>query len=193
MVENEIISEFINLLDSNPKEEQVHQFIVRYPFIIAGLGSGVKLLFSKPKLGSDFVADFALAGWGNYISWTFVEIERPEHRLFTKEGLNAQGLNRAIAQINSWWIWLYDHSEYASKEFYKLGGDYSAAIVIGRRATLSDREKRILQQLNQTQLGGRLKIVTYDTIIDLAVDNIVHLNRDYMKYKSIKEWADSEK
>jgi len=99
--ENSIRNDFLELLNRNPREEDIHQFIVRNPILIAGLRFGAKRIFSKPNFGSDFKADFAMAGWGNYISWTFVEIERADYKLFTKEGLIAQPLNRAIAQVNS--------------------------------------------------------------------------------------------
>lgn len=187
---NKIYDSLLTILESKPHEEDIHQFLIKHPYIIANLGFGVKRIFSKPNFGKDFIADFALAGWGNYLCWTFVEIERSDHKLFTKEGLIAQPLNRAIAQINSWWIWLHDHSEYASKEFYRFSGEYTAAIVIGRRSSLSNVDIRRLEQLNQTQLSGKLKIITYDVLLDYAKDNQAYKQRDYMKFKSIKEWAD---
>jgi len=163
---NRIYSEFENLLSKNPKEEVLHKYIYNHSYLISNLGYGVKLVFSKPSFGSNFRADFALVGWGNYSCWTFVEIERNTHKLFTKEGLPSQALNRAINQINLWWIWLYDHGEYASSEFYKMEGENTAAIVIGRRNSMSQIDIRRLQHLNASQLGGKLKIVTYDALLD---------------------------
>ena len=52
-------------------------------YFLTGLGTlgANPLVFSKPEV------------------WTFVEIERSTHRLFTREGLIAEPLNRAIGQI----------------------------------------------------------------------------------------------
>jgi hypothetical protein len=106
---NKIYQEFQKLIDSKPLEEEVHQFIASHSYLLRDLGYGVKRIFSKPMFGSDFKADFALAGWGNYIVWMFVEIEAPHNKLFTKQGLIANGLNKAIEQVNSWWRWMDDY------------------------------------------------------------------------------------
>lgn len=196
---NKVYAELSDLLSKDPSEEALHQYIYTHAYLLTDLGYGVKLVFSKPSLGSNFRADFALAGWGNYTCWTFVEIERSTHRLFTKEGLIAQPLNRAIQQINSWWIWLYDYSEYAPTEFHDLSGENSAAVVIGRRSSLSSTDLRRLQQLNATQLGGKLKVVTYDALLDSIKDlsnrDLKQLERKHQRltqFRSIKEWSASE-
>jgi len=193
---NRIFSEFKELLGRPCSEEEIHQYIKNHSYLISNLGYGVKLIFSKPSFGSNFKADFALVGWGNYYCWTFVEIERNSHKLFTKEGLPSQTLNRAINQINSWWIWLYDHGEYASSEFYKIEGENTAAIVIGRRNSMTQTDIRRLQHLNASQLGGKLKIVTYDALLDnikgYRDEEIEFLESKYEKmtrFKNIKEWV----
>jgi len=194
---NRIYSEFENLLSKNHKEEVLHKYIYTHSYLISNLGYGVKLVFSKPSFGSNFRADFAIVGWGNYYCWTFVEIERNTHKLFTKEGLPSQALNRAMNQLNSWWIWLYDYGEYASSEFYKISGENTAAIVIGRRNSMSQIDIRRLQHLNASQLGGKLKIVTYDVLLDnirsYSNEEIKFLESKHEKmtrFKNIKEWID---
>jgi len=196
---NKTYTELSDLLSRDPPEEILHQYLYAHTYLLTDLGYGVKLVFSKPSFGSDFRADFALAGWGNYTCWTFVEIERSSDPLFTKEGLVAQPLNRAIQQINSWWIWLYDYNEYASAEFHKLSGENTAAIVIGRRSSLSPTDLRRLEQLNATQLGGKLRIVTYDALLDsikdLSNSDLKQLQRKHQRltqFRSIKEWSKSE-
>jgi len=192
---NKIYFEFENLLNKNSNEETLHKYIYNHSYLISNLGYGVKLVFSKPSFGSNFRADFALVGWGNYYCWTFIEIERSIYKLFTKEGLPSQYLNRAINQINSWWIWLYDYGEYASSEFFKISGENTAAIVIGRRNSMSQIDIRRLQHLNVSQLGGKLKIVTYDALLDNIRDysneEIKFLESKHEKmtrFINIKEW-----
>jgi len=195
---NSVADDLRHLLDSDPAEEEVHQFLASHSYLLRDLGFGVKRVFSKPAFGSDFKADFALAGWGNYIVWTFVELEAPHHKLFTKEGIIAKGLNKAIEQINSWWVWMYDYSEYAGDYYHDLSGDKTAAIVIGRRESLSESDTKRLKQLNATQLSGRLRIVTYDALLDQAeamsqeeVESMQAVHERLTEFHSTREWREA--
>lgn len=194
---NKVYSEFQKLLNQKCSEEELHQYIKNHSYLISDLGYGVKLIFSKPVFGSNFKADFALVGWGNYYCWTFIEIEKSTDKLFTQEGLLSQALNRAIKQINSWWIWLYDYGEYAKSEFFDLSGDKTAVIIIGRRDSMSKNEVKMLQLLNATQLSGKLKIVTYDALLDNIeqcsdkdLDSLNSKHEKMTRFNNTKEWDD---
>ena len=195
---NSVYTDFRELLESEPIEEMLHQFLASHTFVLRDLGYGVKRVFSKPAFGSDFKADFALAGWGNYLVWTFVEIEASHHKLFTKNGLLSQGLNKAIEQVNSWWVWMYDYAEYAKDHFDALSGDKTAAIVIGRRKSLNETDTKRLQHLNATQLGGRLRIMTYDSLLDHVeplsqnkIDDLAEVHSRLTEYPTVTKWMDS--
>lgn len=198
---NRVTREFSRLLDREPLEEELHRFLFRHTYLLSGLGAMGRnpLVFSKPSFGSNFKADFALTGFGNYQVWTFVEIERSAHRLFTREGLPSQALSKAIAQVNSWWIWSHDYNEYAGAEFPKLTGDFDAVIVIGRRTSLSPLDVRRLQHLNATQLAGKLRVLTYDVLLDRIRDTpqadlsrLAAEHRKMTRYGTIREWQARE-
>jgi hypothetical protein len=165
-LKRQLLVEIEELLATGAGEDKLHRFLLSHPYLLTNLGFGVKRIFSKPRLGGDYVPDFALLGWGNYNVWTFVELERASHRLFTREGLMTRALHAAIKQVSDWWRFLEDYREYATRDFPDLSGDRTAAIVIGRRGSLSGAEVRRLQQLNDCQLGGKLRVVTWDWLLD---------------------------
>jgi len=195
---NLLANTFEKLIDEDVNEEDLHQFLFSHSYLLAEFGFGTKLIFSKPPFGSNFKADFALLGWGNYYYWTFVELERASYKLFTKEGLPTNALNKAIEQINSWWIWMYDYNDYAIDEFPDLSGDKTALIIIGRRSHLSEIDKKRLKFLNSSQLAGKLKIITYDTILDLIksysdtdIDYLNSKHKKLIKFKNLRDYKKS--
>lgn len=197
---NNVLKEFEKILKSEGHEEQLQKFLYENSFILAEFGYGVKKIFPKPSFGSEFKADFALVGWGNYECWTFVEIEKSSHKLFTKEGLPTQALNRAIKQVNDWWIWLYDYGEYAKDHYKDISGDKNALIVIGRRSSLNESDIKRLQSLNSIQLGGKLKIVTYDALLDYTrslsdteISFLKEKTKKFNEFKTPKEFRLSQK
>lgn len=157
--ENTLCREFDDLLSRDPPEEDLHRFIVAHPILLFPFGG--PLAVSKPSIGCDHTADFAVRTVGNGVCWTFVEIERSCHRLFTAKGLPTNALNTAIAQTQAWYHWLTSSSGWADSAF---PGEHSAAIVIGRRATVSAVDRRRLQSLNKTSKFAR--VMTWETLAD---------------------------
>ncbi len=192
---NKIASELEKLLEAAAREEALHQFLYKHSYLLAEFGYGVKKVFSKPSFGSDFKADFAMVGWGNYECWTFVEIKKSTDKLFTKEGLPSKQLNKAISQINNWWIWMYDHGGRAGDFHGDLVGEQTALIVIGRRRSLSKTDLRRLKQFNATQLAGKLNVITFDAILDYAkslnfsdIQRLEEKCRSLNEFKSVKDF-----
>ncbi|WP_075207436.1 Shedu anti-phage system protein SduA domain-containing protein [Archangium violaceum] len=156
---NQFCRDFENLLKKSPPEEALHQFVVKHPVLLEEFGG--PLYISKPSLGRDYTADFAVRTVGNGIFWTFIELERSSHPLFTRQGLPSKALNTAIMQINQWFSWLRDH---ASPGYGVFDGERSGVVVIGKRDRLSALDLRRLRSFNETHISVR--VVTWDTLID---------------------------
>jgi hypothetical protein len=156
---NQLCRDFENLLKKSPPEEVLHQFIVKHPILLEQFGG--PLYISKPSLGSDYSADFAIRSVGNGTFWTFIELERSSHPLFTRQGLPSKALNTALMQIKEWFSWFRDH---ASLGYSVFDGERFGVVVIGRRDRLSALDKRRLRALNETHISVR--VMTWDTLID---------------------------
>lgn len=160
--------EFEAALDSAADEAPLQRYLSKHAWILGGLG-GFKHVFDKVRVGPRHVTDFATVVWGNYETWTLIELESPRTRLFTKAGVYSKQLNTAIRQVRDWTIWLRDFGELDGEEISPLHGqDVRAVIVIGRRKSLSRADRRRLIDINRTGPGDLLTIVTYDVLLDFA-------------------------
>jgi hypothetical protein len=95
---NEIWDEFVQLMErAEASEEDFHQYMVRYPSLIPVWLPQDNVVYSKFRLGSQHVADFAFCRDDSPgFRWHFIEIERPRDRLFNKSG----DPTARLAQIN---------------------------------------------------------------------------------------------
>lgn len=150
------VAQFEALINSpKTKEEALHRAVAQCSPLLNRFGG--PYLVSKPKIGPNFVADFAGKTVGNYNFWTFIEIERAQARLFNKSGRISQALNQALTQIRDW-----NESLQAGGHGYE--GGYGYAIVIGRRRDLSKSDQRALLQENTNRI--RTEIMTWDAFVD---------------------------
>jgi hypothetical protein len=159
--------EFVS--DPATSEEDVHQFLVRYPVFLPLWMPLDNIVFSKLPLGNEHVPDFAHARHDTPgLTWHFIELEAPSQRLFRKSGDPTAGLVHAIRQAEDWRTWFIENRDYASRhlpftDLARQRGLYmlEVAIVIGRRAEVADSDRRLLQRLSE-----RVRIMTYDRLID---------------------------
>lgn len=167
--ETAAVSELEKLIRSNrTTEEQLHRAVLRWPALLYRYGG--PLIVSKPRIDTDFVADFGARTVGNGEHWCFIEIERATHRLFTKSGLPSQALNQALKQIRDW-----DQSLTSYMSRFNCNS-FSYTVVIGRRNDLSSMEKRRLASLNATLL--RTQVLTWDAFIDPLRKGLSRLDPD---------------
>jgi hypothetical protein len=83
-------------LESNPRMLIQH--------LVEGRGACV---ISQKRLGSEYVTDFVIAqkAPGGFV-WYAVELERPQAKMFNKNGDASAILNHALRQIDDWRDWL---------------------------------------------------------------------------------------
>lgn len=165
--EKSVVREFESLIRAKgTKEEELHEAIVRNPVVLYQFGG--PLLISKPRIDTDFVADFAVRTVGNGEYWRFIEIERANHRLFTRAGLPSAALAQSLKQIRDW-----DSS--LSSYLGRFGGNsFAYCVVIGRRQDLSPLEKRRLAALNASMIRSR--VMTWDSLIDPLKNGLARLD-----------------
>jgi hypothetical protein len=170
------IREYQGILSSGGSEETVHTFLAAHSYFFNGI---LRLfapspLYSKVKLGSQHVTDFA---WFDSASsgpeWRFAEIEGPRCALFTKSGEPSAHLHHAIQQVRDWHAWIHEHLEYARRLLvhveYPLG-----YVFVGRRSELTETSKARLRRLSYEN-RAHVHIHTLDWFVDAArgVTNLV--------------------
>jgi hypothetical protein len=108
---------------------------------------------------------------GEYI---FVEIEKPRDRIFTDYPQPSAALSHALAQVLSWFSWVEDNIAYAQSHGYPGIHSPRGLVIMGRAGEMSDRQKRMLKQLNDL-LHPRIRIATYDEIVQGARNVLTNL------------------
>lgn len=166
------------LLETNPNEQPVHQFLENNPkFLVQVLSGGHgRFQFSKPRFGSNFIPDFLVAeGSSIGIEWYLVEIESPRCKVERADGLPTLELSHAIGQIRDWREWLTNNLDYARrpKDQHGLGLigidlNASGLIIIGRRREYTHRYNEFRRQ---TSREARIVIHSYDWLLDVAQSN----------------------
>lgn len=151
--------EFINLLNTDPREESIQQFIEKNPILLHQFPS--EKLFSKPPVLTRFKADFALVTPQKEL--TLIEIERASTRLLKNDGGQHAQLTHAIDQIHTW---LHELNEHRLAVLGSLGIDRDKVskvrgIVIAGRDAGNDASD--LRRLKGTD-HGQVTILTYNDI-----------------------------
>ncbi|MCE1169392.1 MAG: DUF4263 domain-containing protein [Sphingobacteriia bacterium] len=171
---SEVISSLIqrweNMLNSNLKEQEYHQFINDHAGFFFG-NHDCYLTISKLKLGSDYETDFVnvIDQRSNGIIYEFIEIEKPGSSLFASNGVPAKDLNNAVQQIRDWKRFLIENKawfrKYLPSQTTRIINNAGATftIIIGRRTnSLFEIEKR-----NQIADELRINIRSFDYLTDL--------------------------
>ncbi|MCB9034241.1 MAG: DUF4263 domain-containing protein [Chitinophagales bacterium] len=165
-----ILSKWEKLLDEELLEKEYHQFLKEHTgFFFSDYNCYLSI--SKLKLSSELETDFVNIKdqRSNGLIYEFIEIEKPQSKLFNKNGLPSKDFNSAIQQIRDWKRFLIDNKSW----FKKFLPTYSTRIlnnscikfliIIGRRAyNESEIEKR-----NQIADELGIEIRSFDYLTDL--------------------------
>lgn len=165
ILRGQIWSDFSKLVDTGASEELLHQYLVRYPALLPVWRPLDNVVYSKFRLGSQHVTDFAFVRDDSPgLRWHFIEIERPDVPLLTKNGDPTAKLSHALRQLHDWHIWFANNRAYVASTFPhgdripKAGlADPHLTLVIGRRAEdwWGQREKLM-------RIAGGVEIRTFD-------------------------------
>jgi predicted transcriptional regulator len=119
-----------------------------------------KNVLSKVPLGHEFELDFVL----EEDRFILVEIKKPDAKLFTEKGDETAVLRRAKAQMETYQRWISEHLGYIREQFPGMYSPYGI-IIIGLNKTMSEYEKRRLEQSNITT-RSQYEIITYDALLE---------------------------
>jgi len=126
-------------------------------------------------IGKVYQADFLIENsQGEYI---LVEIENPKHKLFTKNNDFTKAVNHAIKQVEDWQEWIEDNLPSMQKVFQGISSP-QAIVVIGRSIELTDKQRNSIRRRN-INYRGRIKLITYDDLIESAYDYIQEIINNF--------------
>jgi Domain of unknown function (DUF4263) len=164
----EIWDGFVELMEgTEASEEDFHQYMVRCPALIPALHPQDNVVYSKFKIGSQHVADFAFCRDDSPgLRWHFIEIEKPKDRLFNKAGDPAARLSHALRQLHDWGAWFQENRDHVAKYFphaervRRFGlADPSLTLIIGRRQEIGPGNRSLMREI-----GGKIGVRTFDSL-----------------------------
>ena len=120
------IDEFEQVISLAENECPIQQFLENHQCLLTALIAGrPRYCLPKPRLGSEYVPDFLIAGVDSLgIRWVLVELETPRSRVYLKDGRQFdEKARKGISQIGDWRHWLGEnlHSARAFKPDGGLG------------------------------------------------------------------------
>lgn len=182
------IAAFESTLDRATKEADMQLFLEANPQILmqqldVGVGAWV---IPKQRLGAEHETDFLIAHEASGgLVWHAVELERPQARLFIKNGDASAALNHAIRQIEDWRDWLSRNRDYATRPRERAGlglrdidPRLSGLVVIGRG---SDPDAQITRRRRALADAHRAVIETYDSLLSSAKERLLAGQPDFAR------------
>lgn len=158
---NQVVAEFIEILNRKHLEEELHQYISRYAQLMFDRAE----VYSKLKLGVDYVIDFATCRpYNPGFEWVLIEIERGSDLLFTKSGDPTSKLVHSLKQVLRWRELVLENRNYIRRTLRGVWNP-KCQVIIGERHTLSESNKTLLRQMND-DYAGKIEIVTFDYLVD---------------------------
>lgn len=164
-----VIREYKSLLDNCGPEQDIHNLIQNNSFFFSGLMRmhGQSPLYSKIRLGSDYVTDFVYFDLGSFgPDWKLIEIEVPSAKLFTKRGDPTAEFNHAIQQVRDWQDWLVENIDNARKLMPGIHYPFGY-LFIGRRSELTPENKKKMKRISY-DCRSFAHIHTLDRLADWA-------------------------
>ncbi len=159
--------DFLDLINSNPKEEIVQKFIQKNPILLHMFSA--KKIIEKPTIGTKYYADFAILDSRNDL--ILIEIERPNTRLMKKDGHRSQELIHAFDQVGDWKIRFEEHRISILDEIGVSPSEVNnvrGAVIAGREKGADASHLRALKM----RRNDDLLVMTYDDIIG-AMDTLI--------------------
>jgi hypothetical protein len=164
------INEFGILLKRDPKEEEVQRYLTENPSLLSQSAVSIR---PKVKLGSEHVTDFVIERVEQ--EYVLVEIERPGHALFTRQGDPTKELTHAQRQVEDWLDWVSDNKEYARRHILPGINEPEGWVIIGLRSRLDKKSKKALARRNRELT--RIRLLTFDDLISEAKSYVSNLQR----------------
>ena len=162
-----IYRDYVRILKDAKKEEEIQVFFESNKILFSQFSPS--RILNKPKLLSQYVADFAILDSRKEL--ILVEIEMPDTFLITKKGGVGSGLNHAMDQVNDWVHLLERHRSAILDDW---GIDEKSVLVI-KGIVIAGRDKGYSpESLKKTKWRFARDTVRFYTYDDIA-SNLVSL------------------
>lgn len=179
------VADYKTALDAARDEGDIQRFLEAHPrLLVQHLTLGRRSwVIPKKRLGSEHETDFVIAqkATDGYV-WNAVELERPQAKMFNKNGDPSAALTHALRQINDWREWLSQNLDYATRPPERSGlnlidihPELEGTIIIGRDADFDRRANSARRQ--RLERVHRVKIETYDWLFTQASERLASLDK----------------
>ena len=148
-----------DLIRQNLLERPYQEFFEKNPSLLDPLASTV---VPRQALADLWKTDFVIKRFDE--QYLFVELEKPRDVLFTDYPQPSPALAHALGQVLSWFAWVDDNVDYAQKHGFPQIHKPRGLIVIGRDASLSNEQRRMLRTINDL-VDHRIQIQTFDEVV----------------------------
>lgn len=152
--------DFLRLINSNPKEELIQQFINEYPILLHQFPS--EKLFSKPPILTFFSADFGIVTSQKEL--ILIELEKTTTRLIKKDGGIAAQLSHGFDQVRDW-LHATDEHRLAVLDSLKIErgmvSSVRGVVIAGRDIGYDANHMRRFKGTD----WGRINFLTYDDLL----------------------------
>ena len=167
------IDEFEQVISLAEDERPIQQFLENHQCLLTALIAGrPRYCLPKPRLGSEYVPDFLIAGVDSLgIHWVLVELETPLSGVYLKDGRQFdEKARKGISQIGDWRHWLGEHL-HSARAFKPDGGlglvdirsNAPAIVMVGRRSKLNTVHDAARHSEAE---HSRITVHTYDRLLD---------------------------
>ena len=154
------LSEFKRLVDGEPEEEEIKQFL-KTNWKLLALSFHSRNLNPEFQLGETYTVDFIANSYdGQYL---LIELESSKDRLYTKKGMTVE-LRNGFQQVLDYQKWVGEHVSYIREKLPSIAPMPKCVLIIGRKKGLNTVEQRMLSSFNEGLT--RVEILTYDDIIE---------------------------
>jgi hypothetical protein len=176
---DELLRQFNELLETAQREEELQVFLKDHPEFLYPDFINCRPKF---KLGEDYVTDYVLLVQGHQgPEYIFVEIERPDKKLFTNSGQFSADFTQAKNQLLDWDSWLTKNHAYVSQT-QRLPNLYKPQfhLVFGRGNKLDlDQKEKIQSEFT----GTTRRFSTYDDLANrfkVIIERLIEPNKPIM-------------
>lgn len=104
--------------------------------------------------------------------YVLIELERPIHKLFTKDDRFKKEVVHAQQQVEDWMDRVSEHPHEAQETLPGIR-EPEGWVVIGRRSSMTENQQRVLERKNARLQN--ITIMTYDDLLDRARQRLENL------------------
>ena len=168
---DDAIQEFRDLLDTQPREEDVQRYLSEDRNKIL-LHSEAVNVFPKVRLGAEYIPDFVIELPRR--RYVYVEIEHPQHQVITQNGRPSAKLTDATQQVEDWFNWTSANIAYARNILPGIS-EPVGKVVLGRDTGIPSRHVEALARRNVE--SRRIETMTFDDLLENAEQHLSNLRK----------------